>query len=394
MTASRATGMYDVAVVGAGPAGAAAALGVLRARPGSSVLLVDREQFPRDKCCGDGIAPHVVDVLDGLGAGDVVADWTPSHYLAVSRGEQAATRRMRRPVWVIPRKVFDARLVARAVDTGAELVRHRVRHVVRAADGFTIDGQYRARLVVGADGVHSAVRASTVPAAPRDRAFAIRGYVPTEGSHAGLMVISYGSRPQPSYAWAFDRGDGLSNVGYGELVSATDRPSREFLLEQLATLLPGSVVPGARWLGHHLPLTGWSWGREQPDGGVLLAGDAAGLVNPLTGEGIYYAVATGALAGAAAATALGRGRPQDAGASYRRAVRRRLGPHIRHTWVATRLTRSTALLGAGIRTAARDPRAFDDIAELGLGDGLLTPRLLGNLAGGVIAHTTARLGRR
>ena len=203
------------------------------------------------------------------------------------------------------------------------------------------------------------------------------------------MVIRYGRRPQPSYAWAFDRGDGLSNVGYGELVTADERPSRQFLLQQLVELLPTTFDADTHWRGHHLPLTGWRWGSEQDDGGVLLAGDAAGLVNPLTGEGIYHAVATGALAGRAAATALADHRPYEAGARYRRAVRQQLGPHIRHTWIAARLTRSATILGAGIRAAARDPHAFDDITELGLGDGVLTPRLIRELAGGVIAHATA-----
>lgn len=394
MTPDPAKRPYDLAIVGAGPAGSVAALAALRARPESRVLMLDREQFPRDKCCGDGIAPHVLDILADLGVADVVAGWTPSHYLAVSRSNDEATRRMRRPVWVIPREVFDARLVERALAAGAELVHHRVRRVERAGDTFTIDGRYRARLVVGADGAHSAVRACTDPSTPRRRAFAIRGYVPTDSALAGQMVIRYGSRPQPSYAWSFDRGDGLSNVGYGELVSTVERPSRQFLLDQLATLLPGAVAAGARWKGHHLPLSGWSWGVEQHDGAVLLAGDAAGLVNPLTGEGIYYAVATGALAGGAAAVALTEGRPDDAGARYRSAVRRRLGPHIRHTWIATRLTRSDVILGAGIRAAARDPRSFDDITELGLGDGLLTPHLLTRLAGGVITHARSHLAPR
>ena len=68
---------WDLVVVGAGPAGAAAALGALHADPGLRVLLLDRADFPRDKSCGDGIAPHVLDVLAGVGVTDVVDGWTP-----------------------------------------------------------------------------------------------------------------------------------------------------------------------------------------------------------------------------------------------------------------------------------------------------------------------------
>ena len=141
------------------------------------------------------------------------------------------------------------------------------------------------------------------------RALAIRGYAPTPPDRRGTQVIRYGDRRQPAYAWAFDRGDGLSNVGYGELLPADgegDPPSRALLLDQLEQLLPGSVDAGEHWKGHHLPLSGWRW--EQPDGRLLLTGDAAGLINPMTGEGIYYAIATGIAAGRSAVRALRDGR--------------------------------------------------------------------------------------
>src|SRR5699024_7113555 len=153
---------------------------------------------------------------------------------------------------------------------------------------------------------------------------------------------------------------------------------RRGLLDQLERLIPGTVERGERWRGHHLPLSGWGWGREQPDGPVLYAGDAAGLVNPMTGEGIYYAVATGALAGRSAVTC---GEPGGSapGVRYRRAVREVLDRHLRHTWVAARLTRRPEVVEAGISGAARDQRTFDALVELGLGDGRLTPRLVASL---------------
>jgi len=376
--------VWDLVVVGAGPAGATAALAALRARPGLRVLLLDREDFPRDKSCGDGIAPHVLEVLQGLGAGDVLDGWTPLHRLELSRGERRVEGRMARPVWVVPRKVLDARLVDHAVAAGATLRRHRVRVLRRAGASYEIDGGVRARVVVGADGAHSAVRAAIGAGRVGRRALAIRGYAPTpEGRHA-RQVIRYGERRQPSYAWSFDRGDGWSNVGYGELVTGGgDAPTRGLLLDQLEALLPGSVPGGTEWRGHHLPLSGWRWGREQPDGPVLLVGDAAGLVNPMTGEGIYYAVATGRLAGEAAAAALAEGVPAGAGARHRRATRRLLDGHLHHTWLAARLSRYPAVVGAGIGAAGRDQRVFDTLVELGLGDGRITPRLAAGLATGL-----------
>jgi len=119
---------------------------------------------------------------------------------------------------------------------------------------------------------------------------------------------------------------------------------------------------------------------HQPDGPVLLVGDAAGLVNPMTGEGIYYAVATGILAGRAAAGALAGHSAVDAGRVHRRAVRRLLGRHLRHTWTAARLTEVPAVVDAGIRAASRDRHAFDALVEIGLGDGRITPRLAAGIA--------------
>ncbi len=120
--------------------------------------------------------------------------------------------------------------------------------------------------------------------------------------------------------------------------------------------------------------------RTSRTGPVLLAGDAAGLVNPMTGEGIYYAVATGALAGRAAARMLAAGTPDGTGAAYRTSVRRLLHRHLHHTWSAARLSRSPAVVRSGIVAAGRDQRHFDALVELGLGDGRITPRLAAGLA--------------
>ncbi len=382
---SRPASEWDVVVVGAGPAGSCAALAALKVAPHLRVLLLDRSDFPRDKSCGDGIAPHVLDALATVGADDVVDGWAPLRHLELARGQVRVHGPMAREVHVVPRTVFDARLVEHAVRAGAALQRRRVRSVERLADGIVLDGELTARVVIGADGVHSALRPLLVRDAREPRAIAIRGYAPTIAAWRGRQVIRYGPRAQPAYAWAFDRGDGWSNVGYGELLpgratdgAGTAGPSRALLLDQLEQLLPGSVPEGTDWKGHHLPLSGWTW--RQPDGRVLLAGDAAALVNPMTGEGIYYAVATGIAAGRSAARSLLAADPDGAGARHRAAVRRLLSRHLKHTWTAARLARVPAIVDAGIRAAGRDRHAFDTLVELGLGDGRIGPRLAFGLA--------------
>jgi geranylgeranyl reductase family protein len=372
------TERWDLVVVGAGPAGTAAALGALALDPASRVLLLDRADFPRDKSCGDGVAPHVLDALATVGAADVVEGWAPVRRLTLRRDAASVARDMSRAAYVVPREVFDARLVERAVAAGATLRRHRVREIEVRDEAVLLDGEIEAPVLVGADGAHSVVRARAGLPVGALRALAIRGYAPTPPDRSGSQVIVYGTGRQPSYAWAFDRGDGLSNVGYGELVDDADPVSRERLLDELEALLPGAASTGHAWRAHHLPLSGWRW--RQPDGRILLAGDAAGLVNPMSGEGIYYAVATGIAAGRAARS----GPAEGAGHRHRRAVRTLLAGHLRHTWVASRLARVPSVVDSGIRSAAADQRVFDDLVEIGLGRGRITPALARGLASGLL----------
>jgi geranylgeranyl reductase family protein len=359
---------WDVVVVGAGPAGAACAAATRRARPQARVLLLDRSDFPRDKVCGDGIAPEAFDVLTGLGfdAGALTTGYPPVERLRLrSPGGTVVDRRMRRPAAVVPRAVLDARLLEQALATGAEFRRQAVRRVAVETDRVVVDGGLSAGVLVAADGAESVVRRALgiPPNGPSRTAVAIRGYAAVPAELSGVQLLTTTARRWPAYAWSFPLGGGRANVGYGELT--TGGLTRGALLDGLERLLPGLEPEQVR--AHRLPL---STGRpRQPDGPVLLVGDAASLINPLTGEGIFYAVLSGALAGAAS------GAP-DAGAAYRQALRARLRWHLRSSTAASALSRWPRLMDATFRAAAADQRVFDDVVDLGLADGRLTPRTL------------------
>jgi geranylgeranyl reductase family protein len=355
---------WDLVVVGAGPAGSTAAIAALRADPAARVLMLDAAAFPRDKVCGDGVAPHALDVLAGLGVAvaGLVAGTAPVGALRLvsPRGVQAR-RSFARPAAVVPRALFDARLVRAALAAGAVLERRRVRTVVQDGTAVVVDGVLRARTVIGADGAESVVRRQCGAGRPGAGtvAVALRGYAPAAPWPPGEQRLVMTTAHWPAYAWVFPVGDGTANVGYGELLRATP-PTRAQLTRRLHDLLPG--LPAVPLRGHRLPL---SPGRPGVGHGrVLLAGDAASLINPLTGEGIYYAVLSGALAGTAATT------PDPAG-TYRNALRRRLGRHLRHTDALARLTRRPPLVDLATRAAGTDQRTFDRLVEIGLGAGTL-----------------------
>ncbi|WP_037969458.1 NAD(P)/FAD-dependent oxidoreductase [Streptosporangium amethystogenes] len=357
--------VWDLAVVGGGPAGAAAALRARQLRPDARVLLLDRADFPRDKACGDGIAAHCRDELALLDIPDLIADYRPTRRLAVvSPGGARVSATSARPNHVVPRRVFDARLVEAARARGVEVRRHQVRSLAVLDGHIVLDGTVTARAVVAADGANSTMRRLVgVPPAPdRHTAIAVRGYadVPADDDVQSIFMQQDG---WPAYAWSFPIGDGTANVGFGMLLPrlrATGLPGREVLHGRLAELLPRLSAHDLR--AHHLPL---SPGRPKPGSGrVMLAGDAAGLINPLTGEGIYYALVSGRLAGEAAVRAAADPLP-----AYRRELKKALGRHLRTTDVLALAAQSPGFIDAAIDTAARRKEVFDLLVDVGLGAG-------------------------
>jgi geranylgeranyl reductase family protein len=372
---------YDVVVVGAGPAGSAAALGALRRDPRARVALIDAQSFPRDKSCGDGIAPHCFDELRDLGVTGVQHGYAPVDRLRFRTPSGRDVLALPpRASHVIPRTVFDARLVEAAVDAGATLLKGRVRALAPERDGVTLDigrGQgpstLRGRVVIGTDGANSTVRrALGLPGNPPSAtAVAMRAYAPATDGIPEQLIHTIGDG-WPAYAWSFPIGDGRANIGFGMLRQNLAGRGRTGLTEPLARLLPHQPIEAGSDRAAHLPMS--TWRPRQPDGRVLLAGDAASLINPLTGEGIYYAILSGRLAGQSAV-----GCATDVGADFRATLRRELGWHLATTTLLARLARNPDNFDSAIALAGRDPAALDALVDIGLGRGLLPPPLAGRL---------------
>lgn len=368
----------DLAIVGAGPAGTAAALRALELDPGARVVLFDRARFPRDKTCGDGIGPEGADLLAELGAQDVLADATPVHRIRLTSPDRSsAVHHVDRPGHVVPREIFDARLLDHAIARGAEVVTERIKTVEQDSRGVTLNGRHRATVVVGADGANSVVRRQVGgPTQSRERvAVAMRGYAHAPGVPWELAFDFVPDR-WPAYAWCFPAGPDRANIGYG-VFDSTTLSSRRDLVEPIQRIFPHATPDPDSLRAHHLPL---STERPAPAyGRVLLAGDAASLVNPLTGEGIYTALLSGALAGAAAIT-----HADASGATYATTLRRRLRRHLRHTGVAARAFQHERAVDVSVRSGRRDPRVLDHLVSMALGTGGLTGRLVTKLGVGLV----------
>lgn len=335
-------------IVGAGPAGCAAGIELRRA--GIDVLVVDAARFPRDKVCGDAVSNDGMREIDALGAGD-----------AVRRGPHALVRRAAavfpdgtriarsydEPGYIVPRFHLDDCLRQVLEANGARLVQDCRVTELSTEHGRVVGavaGQHRwsAKLVIAADGYGSVGLPALGLAGPRGSKLAVsttayyRDVTFPEGAdtsdHFFEEELPYG------YSWIFPAVEGVSNVGVYIRSDAYSAGS-----QKLHGLMSGFVERHADRLGNatrigktrtwSLPLAP----RPMPlsAAGLLITGDAAGFVDPLSGEGIWQALHSGRVAGQTATAALGCG---ELSASLRRSYQQSceraiLKPSRRKAWV-------------------------------------------------------------
>ncbi|HEX5095486.1 MAG TPA: geranylgeranyl reductase family protein [Acidimicrobiia bacterium] len=357
----------DLIVSGAGPAGTAAAIAA--ARLGLEVVCFDKAAVGRDKTCGDGLTTQALRLLEQLGltrralaaAGYVSVHETvivsPSGRRAVlplpTDGEHAG---------VVPRAGLDAALVARAREGGVD-VREQcaVDDVVVSSDGVKVRTEtgdtLEARALVAADGHWSPVRRRLHPDAPRDLGtwHAARQYF--DHVDDDRLWVIFERDLLPGYAWVFPLPGGGANVGYGVLrdQERAGRDLKALWPDLLARPLVREIL-GPRAVARE-PVRAWPIPTHfdparLADGRVLYAGDAAAVVDPLTGEGIAQALETGMLA----ADAIARGGAADElAARYRRSVQRSLGRDLRFASLLQRVLTTERGARAAIKAADLSP---------------------------------------
>ncbi len=378
----------QVVVVGAGPAGSAVAY--FLGRSGKDVLLLDKSGFPRDKICGDAVGPRALRVLREMGlldelaceahrAGQVVVR-APNHRATPAAVPSAGAGLDH--IIVIPRLKLDHAILRRALAAGAEFREARVEGLVTgngAVRGVRLSGgaRVRADLTVLATGAATPlVKEAGLLPSPPSFIHAVRRYYQDIERLEPRLELYLDHVDLPGYGWVFPTGAGSANVGVG--YSGRDAWLPRVGLERFLSSHPRlqSLLSRARGSG---PARAYPLRVDFPRGavtgnGILTVGEAAGLVNPITGEGIDYALESGQLAAEAISEAVSAGFPLSRRClrPYRDRLHARFAMQFRFLHIARRVYFNAFVLDRVFGRDERRPYLPD--AFLGVCFGAAEPR--------------------
>lgn len=327
---------FDAIVVGAGPGGCSAA--IFLAREGLKVLLLDKDNFPRDKVCGDGVTGYGISVLEDMGVAERVDEINPwkvegfvisSPHGIVMRQPLPELEGVRDYGYSIPRKVFDNILFqfVKELRNVTTLEGFQVKNLIY--DGNRIKGvrngkeEFYGRFIVAADGANSVIarKLNLNNSMPKHRAFAVRAYFKNVKKLDTYFELHYEKTVLPGYSWIFPISETEANVGLGVMNRFSDGKNcrnmfnlflreNRFAQEKLseAEMIPNSFK------GYPLPLGAFPGKRSYQN--VILIGDAGSFIDPISGEGISNALKTGRMAAKVIIKCLNRNETDTCGQYY------------------------------------------------------------------------------
>lgn len=357
----------DVLIIGAGPAGTAAA--TVLARAGRSVIVADKATFPRDKCCGDGLTTLALRMLEKINFDPgTVASWQTvgSAWLRSPSGREVEVplpRGRGQYAAVAARLQLDNELMKHARRAGAEVREdHEFSHLTMNYSGgrrtatvhFENGASIEAAHVIAADGMWSPVRKAmgVGDAGYLGEWHAFRQYADNvTGPAAHRLYVWFEPDLLPGYAWSFPLSDGRVNIGFGVLRDGKRRV-KDMKKEWVDLLSRRHIVdalgPGFRMIDRHTawPIPADITSAVLSSGNVLFVGDAARATDTLTGEGIGQALETGILA---AEAILGEG---DVARTYEASVRSNLFADHRMSQALGKLLNSTLVTRGALRLVA------------------------------------------
>ena len=376
--------VYDVVIVGAGPGGSATAHYL--AKQGKRVLLLDKSDFPRDKTCGDGLTPRALDVLQDMG---ILNDVNKVGYqitgidLHGRKGNMMTAVVPKHPIYpdhmvIAPRLRLDDIIRQRAVKSGAEFHSPvRVRDIVDQGDKVLVKGMlnnkqvsYTAQLVVLAVGASTKlIRDLGILTYDPKPILAARGYYEGVSGLDDHVQAHFEEVPLPGYGWVFPISKTAANIGIGFWESlipwkkppSSARVAMEHWLahsKKMRAMMNGAQLVGAI---KGYPLRTDFATAPTYKGRIMLVGETAGLVSPLTGEGIDFALESGKIAAGFLEETFERG--EFSGEAFKR-YDQILRDHFQHLFVFLGVIRQLYVNPLLMEKAIQATRTFPDIKEM------------------------------
>jgi menaquinone-9 beta-reductase len=305
---------YDVIIIGGGPAGSTTAIFLKKLNPALRVCIIDKEKFPRKKSCGDGLSPGVADIIKEAGLPSFFSEKMPISifqlvcpdvidlkYDLKNMGMASAFG------YVFPREFFDDKLIKHAAAAGVAVFEScEITDITEAASFCTVvsckQGEATftcsGRIIVGADGIHSKIRKYVKAETNSDKhmGIALRYYCKIKTVDEPYLRIDILKSLKNSYGWVFPVSDDEANIGIGVDMDIYRKKKINLnheldkYLAYIKDAFEPELIQGTR-SGYPLP-----YGSELPQlvhNNKVLVGDAASMINPLTGEGIFYAMQAG-----------------------------------------------------------------------------------------------------
>ena len=393
------TTLYDVLIIGAGPSGSNAAISYKNLNPNLKVGLIDKSVFPRDKSCGDAIGPGVISALKRFNNHHIL-DNEPQVVSTTLYGPENIGIQNYIPevknkedsiVYVIPRIDLDNRILNLAKDLEVDVFEgysfvsfekdsdNKLVVEIKNGDNITKLG---AKILVGADGANSRVRKQLNVNTNSDwhKAIAIRAYIDSpnylEIFKERTLMFEINVSAEKGYAWAFPSKGNLLNIGIGVPLNIFKKEKLDInvLLQDFITQLTnrGVVVENIRDEKSYLLPFASSRPKFKNDINVALIGDASSMINPMSGEGIFYGMEAGYLLAKNTYNLIDSPDLAKGIADYEKAFSKRFRKHYLSCALARLLLQSPFMTKRLLKVASNDQNTIDFVVELLFDEAYLT----------------------